>query len=378
MASLEEMPRYEYTRLPTGWPIECSTAFRGGKGMALMSDFFKIALVGEAWGEHEERERLPFVGPAGWQLNTMLAEAGIVRRECFMTNVFNLRPRPTNKIENLCASRKEVRHALPPLSSGKYIRDEFLPELDRLYAELTKANPNVIVCLGGTASWAILRDGRISKLRGTVSSSPVLAGKKCLPTFHPSYILQGGYDSRHVTVLDLQKARRESEYPEIRRPKRVVYTEPLLNEMDWFYNTFILPAKRLAIDIETRGDRITCIGFAPRIDVALVVPFEDLRKPGGNYWGSTEFEVLAWEWVRKVCACPVPKVFQNGLFDMHRLWRGYGIPIVNAEDDTMLLSHSLQPESPKGLAFLGSVFTDESAWKLGIRLKHKGTIKKED
>ena len=343
-----------------------------------MADFFKIALVGEAWGEHEERERQPFVGPAGWQLNTMLAEAGIVRRECFLTNVFNLRPRPNNKIDNLCATRKEVRHALPPLSSGKYIRDEFLPELDRLYRELTEANPNVIVCLGGTAAWAILRDGRISKLRGAVAGSPVLAGKKCLPTFHPSYILQGGYEARHVTVLDLQKARRESEFPDIRRPIRTVYTEPLLNELDWFYDRFIVPAKRLSVDIETRGDRITCIGFAPSIDVALVVPFEDLRKPGGNYWGSIEFELLAWGWVRKALDSPCEKVFQNGLFDMHRLWRGYGIPVRNPTHDTMLLHHALQPESPKGLDYLGSVYTNEAAWKLGIRLKHKGTIKKED
>lgn len=343
-----------------------------------MSDFFKIALVGEAWGEHEERERAPFVGPAGWQLNTMLAEAGIVRRECFLTNCFNLRPRPNNKIENLCATRKEVRHALPPLSSGKYIRDEFLGELTRLYRELNDANPNVIVCLGGTASWAILRDGRISKLRGAVADSPVLPGKKCIPTFHPSYILQGGHEARHVTILDLQKARRESEFPEIRRPKRTIYTEPLLSDLDLFLERFITPAKRLSVDIETRGDYITCIGFAPATDTALVVPFEDLRKPGRLYWGTAEAEVLAWRWVRKVLDLPIEKVFQNGLFDMHRLWRTYGIPVRNACHDTMLLHHALQPESPKGLDYLGSIYTSESAWKLGIRLKHKGTIKKED
>jgi len=339
---------------------------------------YKIALVGEAWGEHEERERVPFVGPAGWQLNSMLAEAGIVRASCFLTNCFNLRPRPTNKIENLCATRREVRHALPPLSSGKYIRDEFLPELDRLYAELTKANPNVIVCLGGTAAWAILRDGRISKLRGAVASSPVLAGKKVLPTFHPSYILQGGYDQRHVTILDLQKARKESEYPEIRRPKRFIYTEPLLSELTWFEEKFISRSKCLSVDIETRGERITCIGFSPAIDIALVVPFEDLRKPGGNYWPSPEAELAAWAWVRKVLDSPIEKVFQNGIFDMSRLWKTYGLPVRNAVHDTMLLHHALQPEAPKALDYLGSVYTNESAWKLGIRLKHKGTIKKED
>ena len=66
---------------------------------------YKIALVGEAWGEHEERERAPFVGPAGWQLNTMLAEAGIARRECFLTNCLQ----PATEADE--QDRKSVRHA---------------------------------------------------------------------------------------------------------------------------------------------------------------------------------------------------------------------------------------------------------------------------
>lgn len=338
----------------------------------------KIALIGESWGQHEEQQRMPFVGPAGWQLNSMLRDAGIARVECFLTNCFNLRPQPNNKIENLCAPKGDVAHSLPPLSSGKYVRDEFLPELERLYSEMREVRPNVAVALGGTAAWALLGDGRISKLRGAIAESPIVAGLKVLPTYHPSYILQGGYSDRHVTVLDLQKARRESEYPEIRRPARTIYTEPLLHEIDRFYDEHIADARLLAVDIETRGPRITCIGFAPRRDLALVIPFEDLGKPGGNYWGSTDAEVAAWACVRRILASPVPKVFQNGLYDMNRLWKTYGVPVRNALHDTMLLSHALQPESPKGLDFLGSVFTNEAAWKLGMRQRHKGTIKKED
>jgi uracil-DNA glycosylase len=338
----------------------------------------KIMIVGEAWGEHELRERMPFVGPAGWQLNSMLKEAGIHRYECYLTNVFNLRPQPSNKIENLCASRKEVRHGLPPLSSGKYIRDEFLPEVERLHREIVEVSPNVVVCAGGTACWALLLDGRISRLRGAIAPSTTVLGQKVLPTFHPSYILQGGYEARHVTILDLQKARRESEFPEIIRPKRTIFTEPLLADLEWFTEKYIAKAVRMAVDIETQSDRITCIGFAPATDVALVVPFQDLRKPGGNYWPSLEAELEAWAWVRRALASPAQKVFQNGLFDIHRLWRGYGIPVHNAEHDTMLLHHALQPESPKGLDYLGSIYTNEAAWKLAVRLKHKHTIKKED
>jgi hypothetical protein len=65
------------------------------------------------------------------------------------------------------------------------------------------------------------------------------------------------------------------------------------------------------------------------------------------------------------------------LYDLHHLWRNYGISVRNAEEDTMLLHHALQPESPKGLDFLGSVYTDEAAWKL-MRQRGKTTIKRDE
>jgi hypothetical protein len=43
----------------------------------------------------------------------------------------------------------------------------------------------------------------------------------------------------------------------------------------------------------------------------------------------------------------------------------------------MLLHHALQPESPKGLDFLGSVYTEEASWKL-MRPRGKQTIKRDE
>jgi len=332
----------------------------------------KIALVGEAYGEQEELLRMPFVGAAGHELNRMLTEAGIERVQCHLTNVFNVRPRPTNDIDNLCATAKEVSHGLAAIKPGKYIRDEYLGELDRLYAEIRAFAPDVIVALGGTACWALLGDGRVSKIRGTTTASPY---GKVLPTYHPAAVLRQ-YDLRPVTVLDLQKALRESEFPDVRRPRREIWIEPSLTDMEIFFEKYIRGARRLSFDIETAGDQITCIGFAPTTDRALVVPFVDPRR-GGNYWGTLHEELSAWDFVRRVLATPVPKVGQNTLYDIHFLWRRYGIPVSAYEEDTMLLHHALHPESEKGLGFLGSVYTNEPSWKM-MRARGKGTIKKED
>lgn len=338
----------------------------------------KIAIVGEAWGEAEEAARSPFQGTSGWLLNQMLDEAGIHRADCFLTNVFNLRPRPTNDITNLC--QKEKAGPYPPLAPGHYLRPEFYGELDRLHTELDAARPNITILLGNTACWALLSTTGISKIRGTVTGAITRYGAaKCLPTFHPAAILRD-WSLRHVTVLDLAKAARESEFPEIRRPERTVYIEPDLADMEWYFNEHLVNARSISFDIETAGDQITCIGFAPGPSSAIVVPFRDNRRanqPGymGSYWPTAEAETLAWGFVRRVLSLPMPKYGQNTLYDINFLWAKYGIPVVNYDDDTMLLHHALQPESQKGLGFLGSVYTNESSWKL---LNRKvGTIKRD-
>ena len=333
----------------------------------------KIALVGEAWGEHEERQRAPFVGASGYELTRMLNEAGIHRADVHLTNVFNLRPK-NNDLETLCSSEKIG--GFSSLKSGKYLKAEYFGEVTRLHAELRDLRPNITILAGNTAAWAVLGNSGISKIRGAVLTSAVIPGLKCLPTYHPAAILRD-WSLRPVTILDLAKAGREAAYPEIRRPHRDIYIEPSLEDLTWYEKTFLIPAQRIAFDIETAVNQITCIGFAPDEKSALVVPFSDPRNGIGSYWPTPYFEARAWDFVRRVLASPQPKTAQNGLYDIHFLWRSYGITVNNFEDDTMLLHHALQPESEKGLAFLGSVYTNEASWKM-MRQRGKTTIKRDE
>lgn len=338
---------------------------------------YKIAIVGEAWGAEEARARAPFVGASGQELTRMLSEAGIHRADCFLTNVFNLRPGDNNEIENICCPKTEAGAgaSMPSLKNGKYVRAEYLPEVARCLEEMRSVRPNVIIALGNTATWALLHTTGISKIRGTVTNAPRVRSK-VVPTYHPAAVLRD-WSLRAVTVLDFAKARRESEFPEIRRPERVVYIEPDLADLEWFFNAKIVPCASLSFDIETSGDQITCIGFAPDPASAIVVPFVDPRKPGASYWPSAELESRAWSYVRRVLAIPQPKIAQNGLYDIHFLWRQYGIVVNNAGEDTMLMHHSLQPESQKGLGFLGSVYSNEQSWKLLGKRGLTETIKRD-
>lgn len=331
-----------------------------------------MLLLGEVWGVEEEREGKAFVGPTGWELNKMLREAGIDRSNCELTNVFNFRA----KIENLCGTKPEGIYGYPAIHKAGYIRKEFRGELDRLADEIDFVNPNLIVAMGNTAAWAMLGKTAISKIRGTVQmSTHTVTGYKVLPTYHPAAIFRQ-WSLRPVTVMDLIKAKREAEFPDIQLPKREIWIEPTLEDLYEFDRRYIQPCEELSADIETSGNIITCIGFAPRKEIALVIPGIGIRRSGRPYWPSLDVERKVFRFIKDVLTRPVKKIFQNGLYDIAFIWRAWKIGVINADDDTMLLHHAMYPESLKSLGFLGSVYTNEGSWK-GMREK-VATIKKDD
>lgn len=339
-----------------------------------------IMIVGEAWGAEEAQAHMPFVGPSGKLLNMMLRQVGINRDECYLTNVFNFQPQPKNDIENVCGPKEIAIPGYPAVKSGKYVRGEFAPELQRLYKEIALERPTLIIALGATASWALLGTSGIKKIRGAPSllAGAALAGvgtaTKVFPTYHPAAVMRE-YSLMPIILADLAKAKRESEFPELRRPKRSIYIEPSLSDLADFA-PYIDDSDSLSIDIETAGDQITCVGFAPTVDRAIVIPFVDPLQRDGNYWRTLHDELMAWQYVRDWARLAKRVVGQNFLYDMHFLWRRYGITVPNATDDTMLLHHALQPEMEKGLGILATLYTDELPWKF-MRAKHE-TVKKED
>ena len=291
-------------------------------------------------------------------MTRLLAEGGIARKECLLTNVFNSRP-PDNKIEEyFCAKALAGRGALaePPLSLGKYLKEEFLPELAKLRELLSLVKPNLVLPLGNTACWAVLGTAKISQLRGAVRYDS--RNLKVLPTYHPSAVLRN-WSLRPIVVADFIKASKEKEFPEIRRTRRKIIVNPTLAEVEEFcaqeHNV-------LSVDIETAGGQITEIGFAPKRDFSLVVPFV-ISNTWHSYWPSLEIEAKVWTLLKNLLEKPMLKLFQNGLYDLQYICK-MGIRPANCAADTMLLHHSLFPELQKGLGFLGSIYSSEPAWKM--------------
>jgi DNA polymerase len=133
--------------------------------------------VGEQPGDKEDLEGRPFVGPAGAVLNKALDEAGIDRRDVYVTNAvkhFKWEPRGKRRI-----------HKKPNAMEIAACR----PWLD---AEIEAVQPDVIVCLGATAAQALLgKQFRVTKSRGEIIEAE---GKTMLATVHPSSILRAPDD----------------------------------------------------------------------------------------------------------------------------------------------------------------------------------------
>jgi uracil-DNA glycosylase family protein len=134
----------------------------------------RLMLVGEQPGNDEDLAARPFVGPAGQVLDRALAEAGLERREAYVTNVvkhFKWTPRGKRRI-----------HEKPNVREVEACRPWFQTELDLV-------QPEVVVALGATAAQAILGPAfRITRDRGRFVPSPLPA--QVLATAHPSAVLR--------------------------------------------------------------------------------------------------------------------------------------------------------------------------------------------
>lgn len=132
----------------------------------------RLMFIGEAPGAEEDRQGLPFVGPAGRLLDRMLAAIGLDRSEVYITNILPWRPpgnrNPTDSEIALC-----------------------MPFIER---HISLVEPAVLVAVGGTAAKALLdtREG-IMRLRGRWFDYPVPGSNARMALraiLHPAYLLR--------------------------------------------------------------------------------------------------------------------------------------------------------------------------------------------
>lgn len=143
----------------------------------------EIMFVGEAPGEDEDKQGVPFVGAAGQLLTKMIAAMGLDRDTVYIANILKCRPDiPARAYGNRKPTASEMATCLPYLS-----------------AQIAIIRPKILVALGATAVEGLLGQSKvyITRLRGIWQD---FRGIPLMPTFHPSYLL------RNQAIAEKRKA----------------------------------------------------------------------------------------------------------------------------------------------------------------------------
>jgi DNA polymerase len=148
----------------------------------------RVLVIGEQPGDAEDRQGKPFVGPSGRLLDRAFDEAGINRDEVYVTNAVK-----HFKWARDAGSRRRI-HKTP--NAGE-VRACF-PWLE---AEIDLLRPEVIVCLGATASKALFgKTFSVMASRGKVLKSQW--APSVVATVHPSAVLRAPRANRDQSLAD--------------------------------------------------------------------------------------------------------------------------------------------------------------------------------
>ncbi|MDI6874974.1 uracil-DNA glycosylase [Candidatus Solincola sp.] len=151
----------------------------------------EIMFVGEAPGFHEDRQGIPFVGPAGQFLDQLLRSIGLQRSQVYIANTLKCRP-------------PENRDPLP---------EELSACTPYLYKQIEIIRPRIICTLGNHATKILLRTGTgISQLHGKLIRKGGLA---YVPLFHPAAALHKP-PLKAVLVEDFQRLKEHLDAERVR------------------------------------------------------------------------------------------------------------------------------------------------------------------
>ncbi len=140
-----------------------------------------LMFIGEAPGETEDQQGIPFVGRAGKLLDKYFEAVGIERDDVYIANILKCRP-PQNR--DPAPAEEEAC-------------------IDYLRAQVKLIQPKIIVCLGRIAGQRLIKpDLKITREHGAWVKK---AGVMMTTIYHPSYLLRPNAQAREQMLTDMKE-----------------------------------------------------------------------------------------------------------------------------------------------------------------------------
>lgn len=295
--------------------------------------------------------RKPIAGAGRNLLQRMLTNAGIEIDEVRMISMIGVKPATLN-----------------PSSIADQV---WVDAIDRLHARVMESRGlKAIVTVGDYSTFALTGKGQVKasvrkafgrligavedrkagilSLRGSVYEYEVEVGEgvvvriPLVPMLHP----------REVLKMDKWGKRAQADWYRVarivrngfERIDRMHVINPSRDEVDRFEEEVERAGENgiLAIDIETWGNRLSCVGFALDRGKSITIPCT------GEWWWGIDA-------AKRLCESKIPKVLCNGCFDWYWL-DSYGIELKNYLWDVQYMHHALDPMESHSLDFLASIY----------------------
>jgi DNA polymerase I-like protein with 3'-5' exonuclease and polymerase domains/uracil-DNA glycosylase len=312
-----------------------------------------IMIVGEAPSPHE---RVPFTDYSGQAFDKMLHEAGILRSECFLTNV--VREPVTLWNRHIDRRKKHPGAGQWTQFNGVWCSPSVIAGMEQLHREVERCKPKVIVALGNLSLWALTGNWGTMDWRGSTLPYTRSTEIYVVPTYHPAAVLKQ-WSLRPYVTCDLKRVRSHSVNGVVWDNYNFIIA-PHFNEACNTLRALIADLDQgplhLSCDIETRAGHIACIGIAWSNVAAMCIPLMTTdRSRNYSYWTEDEEFIVLWL-VRAVLTHHNARISgQNYVYDTQYKWRHLKF-IPNFAFDTLLAHHVCWPGTDKDLATLSSLY----------------------
>lgn len=312
----------------------------------------KLIIVGEA---PSFGETAAFQSSKNWrEFEELMRQAGISRSDVWFTYA----------CKHFVPPNKKGGRKIPFLQRAKDAGIKMDEQVNNLAIEINSLGPNCVLALGNTALWSLTGKSGITKFRGSILPG---VGGKVVSTYDPRGLNIweqaefAGYWNRQVILFDITRAKLQSTFNGINRPRRNLYiarnSQTLLNFIER-NKTMTRPA----CDIEARGRCIPfCVGFSFNPNEGICVPLWNKGESQSIIPVSDSEMVQMWIMMQQIFSNH-EIVGQNFKYDHDKLKRlGFGIN--RLASDTMMKAFACSPELPLSLGFQTSIHTEEPYYK---------------